>query len=131
MLSAAESPLPASRRNMRVVAMRLKTSAIPDSSGHIDESNPANWEPATNVGTAGRLWIGLAPRGSREFFRQEQVSADITHAANAAYQDAKNVTKKMRFLFKGRTLNISEPPRNVDENNHSLVFACVEVKEGS
>jgi SPP1 family predicted phage head-tail adaptor len=124
MYSPQLSPAPAGVRNDLVTVQRLKIQP-PDAGGHIDESNPANWETFT------KQWCSVNPRGSREFFRREQVAADITHQVEMLFNSESNrITTKMRIMFKGRRLNIAEPPRNIDENNHSLVFACVEVKEG-
>lgn len=118
------SPAPAGTRDKLVSVQRLKPSVAPDASGHVDESNPANWEPFC------KFWCSLLPRGSREFFRGQQVAADITHQVETTLpnDDASRVTTKMRISCNGRTFNIAEPPRNVDEQNHSLVFAVVEVK---
>lgn len=126
----SDSQISAGKRNQRVTVKRLRSLSVSDAGGHIDESDPDNWEIASNVGTAGKIWVSMQPRGSREFFRGEQVAADITHQVQADYLDAKNVTQKMQFVVDGRRLNIAEPPRNLSENNHSLVFACIEVKEG-
>jgi SPP1 family predicted phage head-tail adaptor len=119
----SSKPLRAEQRNNRVTFRRLKKTDVPNPGGHLDESDPANWE------TFWKEWASITPRGSREFFRREQVAADITHQVETLYnaQMAK-VTSGMRIEFGGRILNISEPPRNIDENNHSLVFACIEVK---
>lgn len=123
-------PQPAGHRNTRVTVQRLRQSSATDESGHIDESNANNWEPATDVGSGGKLWVGLVTRGSKEFFRGQQVAADITHQVEALYSSAKNIRTKMRMTFKGRVLNVAEPPRNIDEGNHTLQFACIEVIEG-
>jgi SPP1 family predicted phage head-tail adaptor len=126
MYTSQLSPAPAGVRNDLVSVKRLKSSAVPDASGHVDESDPANWETFT------KQWCSVNPRGSREFFRGQQVAADITHQVEMLFNsDSNKITTKMRIMFKGRRLNVAEPPRNIDENDHSLVFACTEVKEGS
>lgn len=117
-------PQPAHKRNVLATIRRLKT-APPDAGGHIDESVDGNWEVVT------KQWVSIISRDSREFPRQEQLAADITHQVEMLYNsESKLITVKMRVFFDGRKLAISEPPRNTDENNHSLVFACVEVLEG-
>ncbi len=130
-MDRAAAPVPACKRNTRVLVQRLRQGAVVDLSGHVDESDDSNWEPATNIGTAGKIWAAISTPGSREFQRREQIAADVTHIANCAYLDAANITQKMRLIFRGRKVNVSAPPENVDENNHSLVFACIEIKEGS
>ncbi len=119
-------PQKADRRNQLIAVQRLKSSVIPDTSGHVDESNPANWETFT------KQWANVMPRGSREFFRKEEVSAEVTHQVEMLFNsESKQISQKMRIMLRGRTLNVAEPPRNTDENNHSLIFACIEIKEGS
>lgn len=113
---------PAAERNQRVTFQRLKPGLAPDAGGHIDESNPLNWENHASA------WVAIHPRGSREFFRREQVAADITHAIEALYVDVRDVTDEMRIKSGTSILSIAEPPRNVDQNNHTLVFACKEIK---
>lgn len=124
-------PVPAGERTSRVLVERLKRSAVPDGGGHIDETDDTNWETASDVGTNGLLWASVVPRGSREFFRGEQVAADITHQVQVLYPAAKTIGPKYRLRLNGRKLNIAEPPRNIDEENHTLVFACVEAWEAT
>lgn len=117
------SPVAAGTRNKLVSVYQISRNAVVDEAGHVDESNPDNWE------LLGKHWCGLMPRGSREFFRREQVAADITHQVEMPYSSQANaITTKMKFCFDGRTLAIAEAPRNEYENNHSLVFACKEIK---
>ncbi len=119
----SSQPQPAGLRNKYVSVQRIKTSSVPDDSGHIVEANDANWETFTHQ------WVSVVPRGSREFFRGEQVAADITHQVEGLLNDeSKLMTTGQRIIMDGRRLNIAEPPRNVDEQDHSLRFACVEVK---
>ncbi len=118
-------PQRADARNTLIAVRRLKSSIAPDASGHVNEADPTNWETFT------KQWASVVPRGSREFFRREQVAADITHQVELLYNsDSRQITQKCQLILDGRVLNIAEPPRNVDEDNHSLRFACVEVKEG-
>ncbi len=116
-------PQPAGLRDSLVSVQRLRS--VPDAGGHIDESSDSNWEVFT------RQWMSVLPRGSREFFRGEQVAADITHQFECLLNsESSQISPKNRIVWKGRRFNVSEPPRNVDERDHSLRFACVEVKEG-
>ncbi len=120
------SPSPADFRNDLVTVQRLKTGALADAGGHVDESLDSNWENFT------KQWASVNPANSREFFRGAQVAADVTHQVEMLFNsESSRITPKMRIVYKGgRKLNISGPPRNIDENDHSLVFACTEVREG-
>lgn len=118
-------PEKAHRRNKYVQVERVKDSAAPDASGHINLADNGNWQPHSNQ------WCGVVPRGSREFFRREQVASDITHAVEMLYSpETAQINDEFRILMDGRILAIAEPPRNVDEQNHTLVFACIEKREG-
>ncbi len=116
-------PQRADERNALLSVRRIKSSIAPDASGHVNEADEANWEIFT------KQWSDITPRGSREFFRGEQVAADITHQVEMLYNsESKQITTKHQIVMDGRRFNIAEPPRNVDEMNHSLRFACTEIK---
>ncbi len=118
----SSKPARAEKRNKLITVQRLRRGTAPNAGGHVDESDDTNWEDFCKV------WANVSPRGSREFFRREQVAADITHQVEILYSaKANQITSGMRVTFSGRKLNISGPPRNTDEANHSLVMACIEV----
>lgn len=130
---AGKSSPAAGRRDIRMTAKRLRTSSAVEGGGHVDKADPTNWEPATNVGTNGSFWANVATRNSREFLRREQINAEITHLVEAEFHSANGVTADMQLEF-GKppvTLNIAEPPRNVNQGNHTLQFACIQIIEGS
>lgn len=109
--------------NRRVSVRRLKPSDSTDASGHIDETVDSNWEEI------GKRWVAFATKGSREFFRREEVAADITHQITMRYDGlSKTFTTKMQLKMGDRKFNIAEPPRNVNEANQMLIFACTEIK---
>lgn len=109
--------------NKRVTVERLRPSLTPDAAGHIDETNDANWQQI------GKVWAKFTTRGSREFFRGEQVAAEITHQVTIRWsRTAREWTTKMRLRMDGRVFNIAGPLRNVDEADKWLVFPVVEVK---
>lgn len=102
---------------------RLKDGLTPDASGHVDETDTSNWE------TLGSFWFAVVTKGSKEFARGEEVAAEITHELWCKYSaKANQITTKMQAVRMGRTFNISEPPRNVDEGNQWLVFKAIEIK---
>jgi SPP1 family predicted phage head-tail adaptor len=111
------------RLDKHILIQRLKTGLTPDASGQIDETDSSNW---TNHG---KFYAEFITKGSREFFRGEQVNADITHQITVRYSTlAAGITTKMQVLYGGRIMNISEPPRNVNEQNQWLVFGAIEIK---
>lgn len=113
----------AKKLDKQVTVKRIKTGLTPDAAGHIDETNEANWI------TYGTFYCEIVTKGSREFFRGEQVNADITHQITIRHSTSSaGITTSMKLVYQGRTFNISEPPRNVNEDNEWLVFGAVEVK---
>ena len=106
-----------------IAIQRLKTGLTPDASGHIDETLSSNWT------VHGRFWAEFITKGSKEFFRGEQVNADITHQITVRHSTlAMGITTKMQVLYGGRTMNIDGPPRNINEQNEWLVFGAIEIK---
>lgn len=91
-----------------------------DESGHIDESDDANWS------THCERWASFRSAGSREYFKAKQVHADLTHLLRCRFDDTtKSITPKMRIKFNGRILQIKSAV-NVDESNVVIEIACVE-----
>lgn len=102
----------------------LKLSATPDAAGHIDETDESNWRPLGD-----KRWIRPVPRGSREFFRGEQVAAEITHMIEMRCDSiSETYTTWMKIKWRGRTLNLAGPGVNVDEEDRLLRFPAIEVK---
>lgn len=120
----------AGRRHTRVLVQRLRQSTEKGGGGHALLEDGDNWEPANEVGDGGKLWASVVPRGSREFFRGEQMAADITHQVSCLWVSGKHITPGMRLKIGERVLHIAEPPRNEMERNHTLTMACTEVVEG-
>jgi head-tail adaptor len=120
----------AGARNTLATVYRLKRTAEKDGNGNIDQTEATNWEIATEVGDSGRLWVGIADRGSREFIRGEQFAAEITHQVTCLYAAGKRLKTGMRFVFGGRTVNIAGPPVNLMQKNAELVFPGAEPIEG-
>jgi SPP1 family predicted phage head-tail adaptor len=110
--------------NNRVTVEKKKSGLTVNPGGHTDDTNNAEWQVmATGV------WCEFKTRGSREFFRGEEVAADITHQITTRYTNTSaQITTDMRLRMDGRIFNIAEPPRNVDEDNKWIVFAVTEIK---
>lgn len=115
--------LPVGLLNRRVTVQRINPTATIDAAGHIEESAEASWIQV------GKHWCQFIPRGSREFFRGEQVAAEITHAVRMRYDsDSKNYTTGMRLVLGTRKFNLAGPGVNTEEANVELVFPAIEVK---
>lgn len=105
----------------RVTVEKLKTTATIDGSGNVNEKLDSNWT------TAGNEWVEIVTRGSREFFRGQQVGEDITHQVTMRWSKrASEYTTKMRLRLNGRKLFISSPPVNIDEQDEWIRMACTE-----
>lgn len=99
-----------------------KVSATPDAGGDIDETDDANWV------ACGSEWVAFTTKGSREFFRNQQVAEDITHQITMRWSvKSSSYTTGMRLKMDGRKFNIAAPPINVDEKNEWLLIATKEV----
>lgn len=115
--------LPAGLLDKRVTVRRLNPTATVDAAGHIDETAEASWS------VLGKRWVQLIPRGSREFFRGQQVAAEITHAVRMRYDSgSKDYTTAMQLVLGTRKLNLAGPGVNTEEANVELVFPAIEVK---
>ena len=105
-----------------ITVEKLKTTAVIDGSGNVNESLDSNWT------MAGNEWAEIITKGSREFFRGQQVGEDITHQVTIrATTQSLKYTTKMRVKFEGRKLVINSPPVNIDEDKSGFVrMACTE-----
>lgn len=113
--------IPAGELNRRVEVRVL--SATPDASGHVDETDDSNWI------VIARRWCKLTPRGSREFFRGQQVAAEITHQVTMRFDsESRRFTTGNQLKMDDRKFNISGPPVNVEEAGVLYQFPAVEVK---
>lgn len=111
------------RLDQQVSVRRLRPGLTPDSSGHVDETSEANWIEY------GRFWCEIKTKGSREFFRGQEMAADITHQITIRHgSKSAGITTDMQVILRDRVLSIAEPPRNIDESNEWLVFAAKEIK---
>lgn len=119
-------------RNRRVTFEQLRSDAAVDEAGHVDEATETNWSPFAS------RWAEVHTKGSREFFRREQVASEVTHRIKILWDEElwrllnePNASKFRIKLESGilpRTLNISGPPVNEDEGDMYVSFPCVEVK---
>ena len=102
---------------------RIKEGVQPDAAGHIDETLDANWR------SLGKRWIKLTPRGSREFFRGQQVAEEITHQVEMLLDSVSTrFTTKDKLVLGTRTFNLAGPGVNAMERDETLIFPAVEIK---
>lgn len=107
----------------QAVVKKLKPGLTPDAANHIDETNEANWV------TVGPRWVIVTPRGSREFFRGQQVAAEVTHQVDMRNDEiSRTYTTGMRIFWNGQRLNIAGPLYDVGARKVRLRCEAIEVK---
>jgi len=100
----------------------IKETATPDSSGHIDETDEANWR------LIGPRHFKIVPASSREFIVGDQLNAQVSHQLATTYdKQANRFTTKHKFVYQGRTFSFAGPGINVEERNRWLAFPAIEV----
>ncbi|MSR60296.1 MAG: hypothetical protein EXS05_22090 [Planctomycetaceae bacterium] len=118
----AASKINAGDFNRHVTVRRINENATPDAAGHIDETTESNWRDI------GKRWVKLTPRGSREFFRGQEVAADITHQVDMRFDSISDKYKAKDQLVLGtRKINLAGPASNIDEQDILLRFPATEV----
>lgn len=73
-----------------------------------------------------KLWAGILPQSSQEFYRAQQVNAEVTHLVSTRYHSVLDATKRL-VLEGSRVLDIVSVV-NVDERGHEMLLTCVEEK---
>ena len=73
-----------------------------------------------------KIWVGILPQSSREFYRAQQVNAGVTHLVSARYRTGLDATKRL-VLAGSRVLDIAGVV-DVDERHEELLLTCVEEK---
>jgi len=109
---------------LRHHGMIWELSAVPDAAGHIDETDDTNWAEV------GARYCEIIPKGSREFFRGQQVAEQITHQITFRFDaQSKDFHAAMRFeRHDGRRFNFAGPGVNTGEADEWLVFPAIEVR---
>ena len=99
----------------------LKSTIVPDASGHVDETDPTNWQ------LIGPRHFNIVPKGSKEFTVNDQVNANISHQLTTTYDRlSKSFTEKYKFIYQGRTFSLAGPGVNVKERNRWISFPAIE-----
>lgn len=103
---------------------KVKGNATALADGRIDHSTESNWT------TVARKRAAIFARGSREFWRNDQLQADVTHRV-VLWQDSDTdkIRPMDRLLWNASKLNILGMPQRVDEKGRQVVIECVEVDE--
>jgi SPP1 family predicted phage head-tail adaptor len=104
--------IPAGKLLRRGQLQRLKSTVSADASGHVDETDDANWEFVQN------RWFSIVPAGSKQFLIGDQQRADVTHQITMRYDSmSSSVTVGWRMSHRGEVYNFNGPPvdRNLDK----------------
>ncbi len=109
--------------NRLVTVKTLKSTAVVDSSGHVDKTDTTNWE------VIGKEWVQFITQGSREFRVGDQVTQQLTHQITMRWsvKAAAQYTTECKLEYGTRTFNIAGPPQNIDEKNQWLRFGAIEL----
>ena len=72
-----------------------------DAHGQVEQTTDANW------GTYCTAWCSCVSKGGREFWKVQQVNADVSHVWKTMWsKTAANITPFMRLIFEGDTYEI-------------------------
>lgn len=71
-----------------------------------------------------KIWVGILPQSSREFYRSQQVNAEVTHLVSTRYRTGLDATKRL-VLEGSRVLDIVSVV-DVDERGREMLLTCVE-----
>ena len=82
-------------------------------------------ETSLSWSTLLREWAAIVPLTSREYSFASQRNADVTHKIIMPYRPG--ITSACRIVWNSRVFELAEPPRNIDEENHTLEFVVTEV----
>lgn len=82
-------------------------------------------EPVEVWTTFAEVWARVQPVSSREYLEARAQSADVSHRITMRHLEG--VTREMRVKFKGRILEIVQPPRNVEEVGKKMEMLCREI----
>ncbi len=99
---------------------QIKSTATPAADGHIDKSDPSNWEEITTA------YANIIPQTSREFWQFRGLRTDMTHAIEVRYlENIKNLTTENRLKFGSRYFNVTGV-FDMNEEHRVLVITAKE-----
>jgi hypothetical protein len=87
-------------RDKKITVQKL-IGQTADAHGQVDRTTDANW------GTYCTEWCSCVSKGGREFWKVQQVNADVSHVWTAMWsKTTANITPFMRLIFEGNTYEI-------------------------
>lgn len=108
-----------SHYSKKVTVQKLDPNASADAHGVVDQTNDANWI------THCKLWCAVQSKGGREFWKVDQVNADVSHAWRTQYSSEANaITPEMRLSYDGGIYEVASVV-NVDLADHEIEIQTV------
>lgn len=105
----------------RVVIQRVKSTATPDASGHVDKTLTSNWE---NFAT---IHVGFTTKGGKEGRVFDQVQAEVGLIAQTrSNPTTRAINPTMRMMYGGRQYNIAAA-YDVDQLKKVVRLELIEV----
>lgn len=115
-------PQSAGVRRVLITIQRIKSSVSIGLSGHVDETDDANWE------TYWTCWSAWDTRPGTEALVGDQNQASRAVVVEVPYSSVANrIDTKMRVKKGSAVYSISEPPINVDQMNRTVRFSVRQV----
>ena len=104
---------------MRAGRLRKRLTIQQPTEGSADPlgEKPMTWSDVASV------WAEVLPQSGREFYRAQQIHAELSHAISIRYRAG--LTPRMRLVLEGRPLNVVAII-NVEERNRELLLYCAE-----
>lgn len=100
------------RYDKRIELQRLNGTA--DAAGHVDNTTDSNWTNYVNA------YARVQTRGGREFWKVQQVAADVSHVWTCPYgRLLAAATPDMRLQYQGDTYQILSVV-NIDEADEKI-----------
>lgn len=85
----------------KAITIEHLTGTTVDAHGQVNQTTDANW------GTYLRTFAKVKSQGGREFWKVQQVAADVSHVWNCQYsRDLAAATPSMRLICEGNTYEI-------------------------
>jgi len=104
---------------MRAGTLRNRVTIQEPVEGSADAlgQKPVTWSDVVEV------WAAVLPQSGREFYRAQQIRAELTHLLSIRYRSGINATLRIKL---GTRYLYVVAVENVEERNHELLLLCVE-----
>ena len=117
---SASDGFPRGDFDRRCQVLRVASTAIVDANGEIDLTRADSWEVWRE------RWFRILPRQGKEFWRLQQVDAQITHVLQTLCDsESSQITSAMRVRFKGRIFELTSII-NVEEADKLIEILAIE-----